>query len=110
LSKHVVDLQLDNKIKVHCGVIRKRDNMYVGSSHQWREKLIKVMHDSRFGRHSEILGTYQRVKRFFYWPGLKFDVLTHVQSCEAYQMNKSEHVGTPGLLKPIPIPNGAWEV
>jgi hypothetical protein len=70
LSKHDVDLQLDNKIKVHCGVIRKRDNMYVDSSHRWREKLIKVMYDFSFGRHSEILDTYQRVKRLFHWSGL----------------------------------------
>lgn len=25
-------------------------------------------------------------------------------------MNKGEHIATPGLLEPIPVPDGAWEL
>jgi Integrase zinc binding domain len=39
------------------------------------------MHDSSIGGHSRILGTFQRVKKLFYWPNLKEDVLQHVKAC-----------------------------
>ena len=34
----------------------------------------------------------------------------YVQSCSIYQQAKLEHVRYPGLLEPLPIPNGAWKV
>jgi hypothetical protein len=72
--------------------------------------MIQVLHDSSIGGHSGILGTYQRVKKLFTWPGLRQTVMTHVGSCEICQMNKAERVPSPGLLEPIPIPEGAWQV
>jgi len=37
-------------------------------------------------------------------------VIYAVRQCDTCQMNKGEHVASPGLLEPIPIPNGAWEL
>lgn len=42
--------------------------MYIGTSGGWREKILKEIHDSSIGKHSEILGTHQRLKKSFYWP------------------------------------------
>jgi Integrase zinc binding domain len=56
------------------------------------------------------IGTYQRVKKYFFWPKLKLSVLEHVQTCEICQIAKGENVLSPGLLEPIAIPNQAWEV
>jgi hypothetical protein len=41
---------------------------------------------------------------------MKKQIVQHVQECEICQMNKGEHVASPGLLEPIPILEGAWEV
>lgn len=68
--------------------------------------MIQVLYDSSIGGHSEILGTYQRVKKLFYWPKLKEDVLQHVQQCDVCQLNKGENVLSPGLLEPILVPEG----
>jgi hypothetical protein len=40
---------------------------------------------------------------------MKRDVHEYVKTCGLCQMNKGEQVPTPGLLQPIPIPDGAWQ-
>jgi Integrase zinc binding domain len=107
LTQFANGIDLPHQVTVHCGIIRKQGKLYVGNNQGWRGKMMQVLHNSSIGGHSGNLGTYQRVKRNFYWPGLKMDVLTHVQGCDVCQMNKGEHVSSLGLLEPIPIPNGA---
>lgn len=49
------------------------------------------------------------MERFFYWKGLKSDVMLFVQQCQICQQAKSERVHPAGLLQPLPVPRGAWE-
>lgn len=81
----------------------------MGQNSALRTKLIAVLHDSVLGGHSGILATYQRVKRAFYWKGLKLDVTNFVKQCAICQKAKSEHVHPGGLLQPLPIPKGVWQ-
>lgn len=64
------------------------------------------MHSSTWGGHSGIHATYQKLKSIFYWPKMIKDVKTIVQECEICQRNKDESVAYPGLLQPLPIPEG----
>ncbi|KAJ3704209.1 hypothetical protein LUZ61_007914 [Rhynchospora tenuis] len=105
LQKGELDVE---KYTMHQGVIRYKNRICVGKNQQWREKLIREVHDSNLGGHSGVLGTYQRCKKMFYWPGLKASIHEHVRSCEVCQLNKGEHIATPGLLQPLPIPEQAW--
>ncbi|KAJ3685492.1 hypothetical protein LUZ61_014656 [Rhynchospora tenuis] len=98
----------DDKITVHQGIVRYKNRICVGSSGEWRDKLLSEVHDSTLGGHSGVLATYQRLKKMFYWPQMKETVHTHVRSCNNCQMNKGEHLHTPGLLQPLPIPETAW--
>jgi Integrase zinc binding domain len=50
------------------------------------------------------------VKNNFFWPKLKEEVIKHVNYCDVCQLNKGEHLLSPGLLEPIEIPEGAWKV
>jgi RNase H-like domain found in reverse transcriptase/Integrase zinc binding domain len=102
--------QMRDEINIHAGIIRKKGRIYVGTGQEWRGKIVQFLHDSSIGGHSGILGTYQRIKRIFYWPHLKKSVIEHIQGCNVYQLNKGEHVANPGLLQPIPIPEGPWSV
>jgi Integrase zinc binding domain len=82
LLKHQLNEQLSDMVTVHCGFIRKKHKIYVGTNKEWRTKMIQVLHDSTIGGHLGILGTYQRVKKLFYWPKLKDDVHKWVQMCD----------------------------
>ena len=58
--------------------------------------------------HLGFLKTFHRVKRVFYWPGLREDVKKHVKECDACQRLKAETCNVAGLLLPLPIPDKPW--
>jgi hypothetical protein len=68
------------------------------------------MHSSALGCHSGIPATYNKLKQFFYWPGLKKVVHTFVRSCTVCQQAKPDRAKYPGLLQPLPVASQAWEI
>jgi hypothetical protein len=91
------------------GIIRKANRIWIGCNSALRTKLITALHDSAVGGHSGIQATYQRVKKVFWWKGLKNDVTQYVQQCAVCQKAKPERVHPTGLLQPLPVPQGIWE-
>ena len=67
------------------------------------------LHTSPLGGHSGFLKTYHRVKKEFFWDGLKSDIQKFVAECLVYQNNKVETIKTLGLLQPLAIPSQRWE-
>jgi transposase InsO family protein len=62
------------------------------------------------GGHSGYLVTYHRIKKIFAWPGLKKSVKEWVDKCDICKKAKPERIAYPGLLQPLKVPAGAWEV
>jgi hypothetical protein len=62
-----------------------------------------------FTPHSRFLKTYHRVKKEFFWDGLKTDVQRFVTECLVCRQNKVETINTLGLLQPLAIPSQRWE-
>jgi hypothetical protein len=71
-------------------------------------QIVKALHASPVGGHSGVQATYHRVKKSFYWPGMKTAVEFFVKQCQVCQQAKHEHVKSPGLLQPLPIPQNSW--
>jgi hypothetical protein len=67
------------------------------------------LHTSPVGGHSGFLKTYHRVKKDFFWDGLKTNVQRFVAECVVCQQNKVETIKTLGLLQPLSIPSQRWE-
>ena len=59
------------------------------------------LHTSPLGGHSGFLKTYHRVKKDFFWDGLKLDIQNFVAECLVCQQNKVETIKTLGLLQPF---------
>ncbi|KAJ4773419.1 polyprotein [Rhynchospora pubera] len=53
------------------GLLKKKNKWYVGSHGTVRQKIVTEFHSSTIGGHSGMQATYQRIKRHFYWQGLK---------------------------------------
>ena len=90
------------------GVIKYKGRICIGNNGDWRQKIMHELHGSCLGGHSGITATYQRIKKQFYWPKLKEAVHSYVQACTNCHLNKGEHVPSPGLLQPLPVPAEAW--
>jgi hypothetical protein len=67
------------------------------------------LHTSPVGGHLGFLKTYHRVKKDFFWDGLKNDVQWFVAECLFFQSNKVETVKTPSILQPLAIPIQCWK-
>jgi hypothetical protein len=68
-----------------AGVLRYEGRLALGKDTAMQTKLIASLHHSSIGGHSRIRATYQRVKKLFYWPGLKQDVQNYVTACPICQ-------------------------
>jgi hypothetical protein len=86
-----------------------KDRLYLCKNSQLKQKVLLELHTSPVGGHSRFLKTYHRVKKEFFWDGLKTDVQRFVAECLVCQQNKVETIKTPGLLQPLSIPSQCWE-
>jgi hypothetical protein len=50
------------------------------------------------------------MKQLFAWKGMKQAVRDYVTSCLTYQRTKPDHSRLLGLLQPLPVPSGAWQI
>jgi hypothetical protein len=53
--------------------------------------------------------TYRKLKQLFAWQGMKITTKAFVQSCAVCQQAKPNKARYPGLLSPLPVPEGAWQ-
>jgi hypothetical protein len=83
--------------------------LYLCKNSQLKQKVLLELHTSPVGGHSGFLKTYHRVKKDFFWDGLKTDVQMFVAECLVCQQNKVETIKTLGLLQPLAIPSQRWE-
>lgn len=90
------------------GIIRLHSKIWIGANTAIQTKLINAFHASAIGGHSGVTATYQRVKKLFAWRGLKQAVEDFVRQCSVCQHAKHEHLKTPGLLQPLPVPTEPW--
>jgi hypothetical protein len=85
------------------------DHLYLCKNSQLKQKVLLELHTSPIGGHSRFLKTYHRIKKDFFWEGLKTDVQKFVSECVVFQQNKGETIKMSGLLQPLAIPSQHWE-
>jgi hypothetical protein len=78
-----------------------KDRLYLCKNSQLKQKVLLELHTSPVGGHSGFLKTYDRVKKDFFWDGLKNDVQRFVAECLVCQQNKVETIKIVGLLQPL---------
>jgi hypothetical protein len=81
LAELVLHSPNEQGFSVQQGVIRRGSQIWIAQNSALRTKIIVALHGSIVGGHSGCLATYQRVKRLFWWKGLKSDVKLFVQQC-----------------------------
>ena len=52
---------------------------------------------------------YRDLKQFYWWSGMKKDIVDYVSKCLTCQQVKAEHQVPSGLLNPVPIPQWKWD-
>jgi hypothetical protein len=88
--------------------IKFKGIVWIANNSTLQTRLIAAMHSSVVGGHSGTKATYQRIKKLFYWKGIKADAENYIRQCQICQQAKHENIHPAGLLQPLPVPHGAW--
>ena len=69
----------------------------------YRKEILRLAHDNAMSGHLGVSKTYNRILKYFFWPGLMKDVKQHCRSCHVCQMVGKPNQKIPKAhLKPIP--------
>ena len=62
-----------------------KDNLYLCKNSQLKQKILMELHTSPLGGYSRFLKTYHKVKKEFFWDGLKSYIQEFVAECLVFQ-------------------------
>jgi hypothetical protein len=86
----------------------KEGKIAIPNSTPVKHAILHALHDSPTAGHPGVARTYEKVKRYYWWPAMKRDVEDYVRSCPSCQCMKSATAAPAGLLQPLPIPPRRW--
>lgn len=87
---------------------RPHPALYVPDVPALRTALLREAHDVTAAGHVGEKKTYANLTRYFWWPNISRSVRTYVHTCDACQRNKPLNAATPGLSRPLPVPESKW--
>lgn len=91
------------------GTIRYKQRIWLAHNSNLQLQILEAMHSIPLGGHSGH-ATYQKLRQFFFWPGMRAATTDFVRACDVCQRAKPDRAHSPGLLQPLPIPTSTWEV
>ena len=89
------------------GLLKKQGKLVVAKS--VRTDLITASHCSLATAHPGKNKTKALIKERYYWLGIDSDIDQFVSNCHACRRSKVPRDKTPGLLRPLPIPDRPWQ-
>jgi hypothetical protein len=110
MAKLTVDPQSVPHFSLVGGFLRFNNRIWVGQQEELQQKIISAMHDSAVGVHFGVPVTYRCLKQLFAWKGMKVVVQKFVQPCLVCQQAKPDRCKCLGLLQPLPVVLGAWQL
>ena len=86
--------------------MRFKKRIYVPEIADLREQLLREAHKTTYSVQPGITRMYQDLKKGYWWPGMKKDVVRFVEKC---QQVKAKHQRPAETLQPLEIPEWKWE-
>jgi transposase InsO family protein len=91
------------------GLLKYQDRLVVASDNNLRTRLIKEAHAQVSTAHPGKTKTRKLIRDRYYWPGMTTDIDQYVRNCNDCRRATIPRDKTPGLLKPLPIPEQPWQ-
>ena len=91
------------------GLWRFKERVYVPASSDLQRRILEEAHQSHFTIDPSVTKMYQDIKKMFWWPGLKKDIVELVSKCLVCQKVKIEHQKPLVMLQPLEILEWKWE-
>jgi hypothetical protein len=97
-----------SKYQWQNGLLFYKGRIHLGTLTPFQQQVLHEMHSSPLGGHMGTHKTIARIKKEFYWSGLRRAVRKYVRECDICQRNKTENQHPTRLLQPLPIPAQIW--
>nr|CAH67280.1 OSIGBa0111L12.7 [Oryza sativa] len=110
LTKLAVNPASHPQYKLHKGLLKHKGRVWVGNNSSMQQQIISALHDSPMGGHLGFLVAYHRIKSLFSWPHMKDTIQQQLNACSICLQSKPDRAKYPGLLQPLPVPDGAWQI
>lgn len=107
LSALALDPNANPLFSLENGVLKHKGRIWIGNNVILQSQIFAAFHSSALGGHSGAPVTYKRIKKLFFWDGMKKQI--KMQSCQVCQQAKLERIKYPGLLEPLPVPFKPWQ-
>eukprot|EP00253_Pinus_taeda_P018433 PITA_18433 len=91
------------------GMLCFNKKLYVPDSNDLKRLILDEFHISHYTGHPGYQKMVTALKKEYYWPGMKKQVVEYLARCLECQQIKAEHQHPAGLLQPLPIPEWKWE-
>jgi len=75
-----------------------------------RSEILHDIHDIPISAHFGFTRCFKKLSRIYYWPSMKKDLYSYIQSCSSCIAQKRHYGKIHGLLKPIPVPSEPFEM
>ncbi|KAA0060776.1 reverse transcriptase [Cucumis melo var. makuwa] len=90
-------------------LVTRGNRLYVPRAGDIRKRLLHECHDTLWAGHPGWQRTYALLKKGYFWPNMRDDVMQYTKTCLICQEDKIEKAKVAGLLEPLPVPTRPWE-
>jgi hypothetical protein len=91
------------------GLLKHRERLVVAEEQNLRTRLVAEAHTQVSTAHPGKNKTRKIIGDRYYWPGMVTDIDRYVRNCNDCRRSTIPRDKTPGLLKPLPIPDRPWQ-
>ncbi|XP_076943603.1 uncharacterized protein LOC143613893 [Bidens hawaiensis] len=91
------------------GIKLRYDRIWIPKIGEVKKIILDEAHKSRYSIHPGATKMYYDLKRDYWWPGMKQDIVKYIEKCLTCLQVKAEHQKPYGKLQPLEIPTWKWE-
>jgi hypothetical protein len=92
------------------GILLHKNIIFVPNVKNLKRMILHEMHNVHYAGHPGYQKTIASIKRHYFWPGMKREIVEYIARCMEFHKVKVEHRHPTGLLQPFSIPEWKWEV
>eukprot|EP00253_Pinus_taeda_P022101 PITA_22101 len=93
-----------------AGLIYFKQRIYVPNQSRIKNLIMDEFHISHYAGHPGYQKMITTIRKEYFWPGMKRNIVEYLAQCLACQQIKAEHQHPAGLLQPLPISEWKWEI
>ncbi|KAL0325067.1 UNVERIFIED_CONTAM: Transposon Tf2-11 polyprotein [Sesamum radiatum] len=91
------------------GMLLNGKRVCVPNVEELRMEIMHEAHYTPYAMHPSSTKMYRDLRRYYWWPTMKKDVVEFVARCLTFQQVKAEHQAPAGKLHPLSVPEWKWE-